>query len=184
MSKPKPSVPSVRFIHGKPHLTEGERLEAVEERADGTITDLRGLALMLQKDIAERKAFERTIRERTHKHADALLVLTADGAVTREAVTRLEAAIGPDFDKRGSIHDMTHEEIAALEGAGMRGQLRALMATILEERNARRAGQSALAKSQSRAASLLGGLVVLVTTLQETGALRALLAAIRAALGV
>jgi hypothetical protein len=66
----------------------------------------------------------------------------------------------------------------------MRGQLRALMATILEERNARRAGQTALAKAQGRSASLLGGLVVLVTTLQETGALRALLAAIRAALGV
>lgn len=174
MTKPKHAdeVPSVRWLHGRPHLTEDERLEAVEERADGTITDLRGLARMLQGDIAERKAAEALIRKRTHDHANALLVLTAGLADVRQA-------IGPDFDKRGSIHDMTAEEIAALEGAGMRGQLRALMATVIEESNARRAGQKALARSQS----LLGAIVVLVTTLQQTGALRAMAEGLRALFG-
>jgi hypothetical protein len=200
MTKPKhaDAVPSVRFIRGRPHLTDDERLELVEERADGAITDTRGLALMLQKDIAERKAFERIIRERTHKHADAMLVLTAEGAVTREAVTRLEKAIGPEPSARESIHDIDEEAVAAIASRGMRGQLAALWATQIAERSARieesrrrqatEAKQTkaieATAKAQGRSASLLGGLVVLVTTLQETGALRALLAAIRAAIGV
>lgn len=178
MIKPKhdDGIPSVRWLHGKPHLTEDERLKDVEGRADATITDVRGLARMLQEDIKKRKEFEKAIRERTHDHASALTVMTAD-------IAGIHKAIGPDFDKRGSIHDMTADEIAALEGAGMRGQLRALMATILEERNARRAGQTALAKAQGRSASLLGALVVVLTAAQETGALRAMAEALRALFG-
>ena len=162
--------PSVRWLHGRPHLSMSERQEACDDKVDALIADVReqGAVLALLA-TSVRTGFDR-LESETLRHTAEL--------------SDLRQAIGPDFDRRGSIHDMTHEEIAALESAGMRGQLRALMATILEERNARRAGQASLAKAQGRSASLLGGLVVLVTTLQETGALRALLAAIRAALGV
>jgi len=161
--------PSVRWLHGRPHLSMSERQEACDDKVDALIADVReqGAVLALLA-TSVRTGFDR-LESETLRHTAEL--------------SDLRQAIGPDFDRRGSIHDMTHEEIAALESAGMRGQLRAVMATFREERSARLAGQAAIVTAQKRSAAALGALVVVVNAMQQTGALRAMAEALRALFG-
>jgi hypothetical protein len=171
----EPDAPSaraaLRWHEGRPVLSVSERVERADDRIDALIRDVRTLGLSVA-------ASERTARDRGHAHADALLVLTAD-------VAHLRDAIGPEPDARASIADMSPEDVRALASQGLRPAVHAMLVQHAAERaediaraKATAAKLARVERGQSRSTSLLAVLLLTVTALQESGALRGLLRAL------
>ena len=162
---------AVRWREGRPLLSMVDRQDRSEDRIDALIADTREHGAQLAQLAREqREGFDRL--------GGATLRMTAE-------LSDLRAAIGPEPNARASIADMSPEDVHALASQGLRPAVHAMLAVHAAERAEDLARATATAaklarveRGQSRSTSLLAVLLLTVTALQESGALRGLLRAL------
>ena len=167
----------------------------------GAMTALRGATAFTMGAVAERaaRAAEHATQtaegtrqrlEERFDHVDGVL-LRHEAQLERlgHSTERLERAIGDEPSSRASIADMSPADVEALASQGLRPAVHAMLAVHaaeraqdLERQRRTEAHLQRVERVQNRSTSLLAVLLVTVTALQESGALKAILQAVVAAL--